>query len=215
MQQAGKKKFWLVKFAPFRTSWDGIVKAGSFTPRGIRCPQARNNLARMAVGALALFFHSQEHRCFTGILTVTRAAYPDPTSADPRWLTCDFAPLQTLAEPVSLAQIKTTPALANFPLIRQPRVAVLPLSTFECAAILHLASTPFPAAPAARQKPIATLVDRILTAKRTNPAADITVMEQELDGMVSALYGTSPHEATAEPSTPIIKPSARQDKVPR
>ena len=185
MQQAGKKKFWLVKFAPFRTSWDDIVKAGSFTPRGIRCPQARNNLARMAVGDLARLFHSQEHRCFTGILTVTRAAYPDPTSADPRWLTCDFAPLQTLADPVSLAQIKSNPALANFPLIRQPRVAVLPLTAFECAAILRLASTPFPAVPTAKQKPIATLVDRILTAKRTNPAADIISIETDLDALVN------------------------------
>ena len=53
---------------------------------------------------------------------------------------------------------------------------------------------PIPDVPAAKQAPIAALVDRILTTKRTNPTADVTVLEQELDGMVSTLYGQTEPE---------------------
>ena len=35
---------WLVKFAPFRTSWAEILRHGSFTLRGVRNPAARNYL---------------------------------------------------------------------------------------------------------------------------------------------------------------------------
>lgn len=195
MQPVEEKKFWMVKYAPFRTSWGEIVKAGCFTPRGIRCPQARNNLARMAVGDLAFFYHSQEQRCFTGIMSVTRAAYPDPTSADPKWLTCDFAPLQTLATTVPLAKIKAEAALADFPLLRQPRVAVLPLTSLQFVAILHLASTPFPSIPSAQQVPITAFVDRILTTKRDTPSADVTALEAEIDALVNELYHLKPDEA--------------------
>lgn len=45
-----------------------------------------------------------------------------------------------------------------------------------------------------RQPPLVALVDRILAAKRANPAADIAALERDLDGMVSALYGLSAHE---------------------
>ena len=33
-----KKYYWLVKFAPFRTSWSEIVRRGTFTLRGVRSP---------------------------------------------------------------------------------------------------------------------------------------------------------------------------------
>ena len=64
-------------------------------------------------------------------MAVTRAAYPDPTSADPQWLTCDFAPLKTLARPVSLDTIKADSRLAQMALVRQPRLAVMPVTAAE------------------------------------------------------------------------------------
>ncbi len=71
---------------------------------------------------------------------------------------------------------------------------------------------PIPDVPPERQQPLVALVDRILTARAADPAADIAAMEQELDGMVSALYGIDPHAAAAEQSAPSVKPSTRKDK---
>ena len=60
-------------------------------------------------------------------MEVTREAYPDPTSANPRWLTCDFAPVKTLAHPVSLEAIKADSRLATLPWFAT-RLAVMPLT---------------------------------------------------------------------------------------
>lgn len=119
---------WLVKFAPFRTPWADIVKRGTFTMRGVRSPAARKHLSEMRLGDAVLFYHSQKELAVVGVMEVTREAYPDPTSADPQWLTCDFAPVKTLTRPVPLDTIKADSRLATLALVRQPRLAVMPVT---------------------------------------------------------------------------------------
>jgi predicted RNA-binding protein with PUA-like domain len=126
-----------VKFAPFRTPWKDIVKRGAFTLRGVRSPAARKHLSEMHQGDEVLFYHSQQELAVVGVMEVTREAYPDPTSADPRWLTCDFAPVKTLAHPVSLEAIKADSRLATLPLVRQPRLAVMPLTVEQFQIIVN------------------------------------------------------------------------------
>lgn len=122
---------WLIKFAPFRTSWTEIVQRGQFTLRGVRSPEARKNLASMLRGDEVLYYHSQKELAIIGVMQVSREAYPDPTSADPRWLTCDFTPLKTLPRPVTLAQLRADPRLATLALLNQPRLAVMPITAAQ------------------------------------------------------------------------------------
>lgn len=123
-----EKRYWLVKFAPFRTSWSEIVRRGTFTFRGVRSAEARNNLKAMRLRDPVLFYHSQHERAVVGLMEVSRRAYPDPTSADPQWLTCDFVPIRSLARPVLLAEVKAEPRLADIAIVRQPRLAVVLLT---------------------------------------------------------------------------------------
>ncbi len=132
--------YWLVKFAPFRTSWADIVWRGTFTMRGVRNRQARNNLAAMRKDESVLYYHSQQELAVVGIMKIVREAYPDPTSSDPQWLTCDFIPDITLPRPVTLAEIKAELAIMNIALIRQPRLAVMKLAKEEFETIVHMAS---------------------------------------------------------------------------
>lgn len=120
---------WLIKFAPFRTSWTEIVQRGTFTLRGVRSRVARKHLSSMRLGDQVLFYHSQQGLAIVGMMQVTREAYPDSTSADPQWLTCDFTPLQTLPRPVTLAEIKADSRLATLALLIQPRLAVMPVAS--------------------------------------------------------------------------------------
>ncbi len=129
---------WLIKFAPFRTSWSEIVRAGNFTLRGVRNNQARKHLASMRIGDTVLFYRSQECQAIVGILEVSRAAYPDPTSADPRWLTCDFAPVRAILPPISLAKLRSDARLGQLALLRQPRLAVMPIGQEHWQFILSL-----------------------------------------------------------------------------
>jgi len=124
-------KYWLIKFAPFRTSWAEIIARGVFTPRGIRNPQARKNLKAMQLGDRVFFFQSQKDQAVHGLMEVSRTAYPDPTSADPAWVTCDFRPLRTFAAPVTLSAIRTGQQFTKSFLLRQPRLSVMPLLTDE------------------------------------------------------------------------------------
>lgn len=123
-----EKRFWLIKFAPFRTPWAEIVKRGSFTLRGVRSPAARSNLFKMRLGDTVLYYHSQEELAVVGVLEVAREAYPDPTCADAQWLTCDFVPMKTLEHPVSLVAIKADQRLLTLAVVRQPRLSVMPVT---------------------------------------------------------------------------------------
>lgn len=136
-----KRNYWLVKFAPFRTSWNDIVRTGKFTLRGVRSHAARKHLAKMRVEDLVLFYHSQHEKAVVGILKVVREAYPDPTSADPKWLTCDFAPVRSLKNPVTLSQIRQRPELVHLPLLRQPRLSVMPINEADYGIIAHFEKT--------------------------------------------------------------------------
>jgi len=126
-----KNNYWVIKFAPFRTSWEEIVQRGVFTLRGVRNPEARNNLNKMKLHDLVFFYHSQKGRAIVGLLEVVHEAYPDPTTTDKKWVTCNFAPIRSLKVPVKLSYIRANPILVKTPLIRQPRLAVLPLSKKE------------------------------------------------------------------------------------
>lgn len=128
MSISEEKRFWLIKFAPFRTPWAEIVKRGSFTLRGVRSPAARSNLFKMRLGDKVLYYHSQEELAVVGVLEVAREAYPDPTCSNAEWLTCDFAPIKTLATPVSLEAVRADSRLMSLALVRQPRLAVMPIT---------------------------------------------------------------------------------------
>ncbi len=132
------KQFWLVKFAPFRTAWSEIVRRGTFTLRGVRSHQARNNLASMRKGDAVLYYHSQQELQIVGIMQVMTEAFPDPTSADSRWLTVTFSPVKTLATPVSLQTMRNVVDLSEIALIRQPRLSVMPLTQSQFDKIIAL-----------------------------------------------------------------------------
>jgi len=48
--------------------------------------------------------------------------------------------------------------------------------------------------PSEKQKPVARLVGRILSAKQRDAGADVSALERELDGLVAALYGLTDEE---------------------
>ena len=96
----------------------------------------------MQRGDLVLFYHSQQELAVVGIMQVQKESYPDPTSSNPRWLTCDFAPVNTLARPVPLAAIKSDPRLVTLALVRQPRLAVMPLTAEQFRIIVGISKDP-------------------------------------------------------------------------
>jgi hypothetical protein len=63
--------------------------------------------------------------------------------------------------------------------------------------INELATFPIPYATDKQQKSIIDLVDKILKVKRSNPSADASALEHEIDQQVHALYGLTLEEIAA------------------
>ena len=130
--------YWLVKFAPFRYSWNDCLRYGRFEIYSVRNPQARNNLRTMQLGDLTLFYHSQTEKQVMGIMKVIDEAHQDPTTTDSRWLSVTFEPIRALKQPVTLSQIKAEPELINIGLVKQQRLAVMPLSAGQFNHIVEM-----------------------------------------------------------------------------
>ena len=58
----------------------------------------------------------------------------------------------------------------------------------------YIQQLPIPIISLSEQQPLITLVNQILSAKQSNPAADTTVWEREIDRLVYGLYGLTEEE---------------------
>lgn len=130
--------YWLVKSEPFKYSWDKFVSDKKTSWDGVRNYAARNNLRDMKKGDQVLFYHSNEGLEIVGIAEVVKEAYQDPTTDDTNWVVVDLKPLRKLKNPVTLAEIKQTPPLANMSLIRLSRLSVSDVKKDEFDLILRM-----------------------------------------------------------------------------
>ncbi len=127
---------WLVKQEPSTYSFDDFVKEKKTDWTGVRNYQARNFLRDMKKGDDVLFYHSGDEKAVVGHSTVSKAAFPDPT--DDAWIAVELKAGKKLNNPVSLAQIKADPKLADILLVRNGRISVLPLTEAEYNRILKM-----------------------------------------------------------------------------
>ena len=140
------RSHWLIKSEPFKYSWDEFVSDGSTYWDGVRNYEARNNLQAMKKGDLALYYHSNEGKEVVGVAKVIGESYPDPTTQDERWVVVDFEPVAPLKRPVTLAEIKADPELADISLVRRGRLSVVPIEKAEFDYILKLGKKAAPKA---------------------------------------------------------------------
>jgi len=130
---------WLIKSEPFKYSWDQFVKDKQTFWDGVRNYAARNNLRDMKKGDEAFFYHSNEGLEIVGIAKVVKESYQDPTTEEDAWVVVDFKPVRKLKKPVTLAQMKADPRLANMDLLRLGRLSVGKVTDEEWNIVLELA----------------------------------------------------------------------------
>ncbi|MGZ3764129.1 MAG: EVE domain-containing protein [Mucilaginibacter sp.] len=132
---------WLVKSEPEKYSWEKFNQDGRAVWDGVRNFTARNNLRTMKEGDLVFFYHSNEGKHIVGIAKVVKEFYQDPTTEDPNWVVVDLVPFESLKRPVTLAEIKTEPALKDIQLVRLGRLSVVPITNAEFDKILAMANS--------------------------------------------------------------------------
>ena len=132
------KNFWLVKQEPSSYSWSDFVADRETSWTGVRNFTARNNLRKMQKGDEVLFYHSGDEKAVVGIAKVKRPAYPDSTAKEGDWSTVDLAAVRPLSRPVTLREIKANSRLKGIPLVRLPRLSVMPLEKSEFRHIVDM-----------------------------------------------------------------------------
>lgn len=131
-------QYWLVKSEPDTYAFDDLVRDGQTVWDGVRNPAAAKHLRTMAAGDEVFFYHSGPKPGVVGLAKVTRTAFPDPNDATGRWVAVELAAGPAVKAPVSLADIKAEPALADLAIVRQGRLSVSPVSAAEWKKILAM-----------------------------------------------------------------------------
>jgi predicted RNA-binding protein with PUA-like domain len=130
---------WLVKSEPTVYAFTDLERDGRTVWDGVRNHAAALNLKAMSQGDEVLFYHSQEGLAVVGVAKVARTAFPDASDPTGRFVAVELAPVRPLKRPVTLSEMKATPALANMAMVRQSRLSVSPVTDEEWRTILQMA----------------------------------------------------------------------------
>ncbi len=144
-----------MKSEPDDYSIDHLERDGTESWEGVRNYQARNYLRDMAVGDLAIFYHSSaKPPGAAGVCKISREAYPDSTQSDkksqyydpkskkedPRWSMVDVSFVEKFKEPVSLQALKDDPELDGMRVTQKgSRLSVQPVDKAHFKRVLKMA----------------------------------------------------------------------------
>jgi predicted RNA-binding protein with PUA-like domain len=127
---------WLVKSDPESYGFADLLRDGRTRWDGVKNALALRHMRSMAAGDEVLVYETGDLRAVVGTATVAKAPFPDPKAKDPRIVAVELAAGVALRRPVTLAELKGDPALAAFPLVRIPRLSVMPVAAAEWKAVL-------------------------------------------------------------------------------
>lgn len=132
-------KYWILKTEPDSYSYADLVREGRAVWDGVSNNAALKHMREMQPGDQALIYHTGDERRAVGLAEVTSGPYPDPQRGDEKLVVVDVRPLRELQRPVGLATIKAEPFFADFALVRQSRLSVVPVNPDQWARIMELA----------------------------------------------------------------------------
>lgn len=151
--------YWLMKSNPTFFGIDDLQRLGTEHWDGVHNYRARNFMRDdMQVGDKVFFYHSSAKPSgVAGIMTISKAGYPDPsqfhpehrhydpiaTEDQPRWYMVDVTFEQAFTDVLPLSALKSLPALEDSLLLKKgcEQLTVIPLTPKHWYAILDMAET--------------------------------------------------------------------------
>ncbi len=128
----------LFKEEPETYAWDTFLEDKRTTWTGVRNPAAQKHLRSVKKGDRIFYYHTGNEKAVVGIAKAANNAYLDP-GGDGHVV--DIVPVKKLRRPVTLAEIKKDRRFAQLPLVRAPRLSVMPLDDETFDAILKMSGT--------------------------------------------------------------------------
>ena len=126
---------WLVKEEPEHYSFDQFVADGTTVWSGVKNPLAQRHLRAMKKGDKVFYYHTGKEKAIVGIAKVVSEPRPDPKDTAGKQFVVELAAAKKLPRPVTLAEVKAVAKFADFPLVRLPRLSVMPVTEAQWQAI--------------------------------------------------------------------------------
>jgi predicted RNA-binding protein with PUA-like domain len=131
-------QYWLLKTEPGTYSFEDLEREGRAIWDGVTNNLALKNMRAMQRGDQAFIYHTGVEKSVVGVAEVVSDPYPDPKSSDPRLTVVDLQAKRRLPAAVPLSEIKARRDLAEFPLVRLPRLSVVPVTEDQWRLLLEM-----------------------------------------------------------------------------
>lgn len=118
---------YLFKEEPGTYSFADLERDGTTTWSGVKNALAQKHLRAVQKGDRIFFYHTGDEKAVVGVMEATAAAAPDPSDASGKLVAVTVKPVRRLKKPVTLVAIKADAAFANWELVRQARLSVMPV----------------------------------------------------------------------------------------
>ncbi len=132
-------QYWLLKTEPSDYSSSDLRKDGKTVWDGVSNNLALKHLRNIKEGDLAFLYHTGKERALVGIAEVISDPYPDPKKSDVKLVVVDVKAKEELPQSVSLAEVKADSAFSDFPLVRLPRLSIMPVTPPQWNRLLAMA----------------------------------------------------------------------------
>ena len=119
---------WLFKEEPDHYNYADLEREGRAVWDGVANNQALQHLRKVAKKDQVFCYHTGDVKAIVAVMEVISEPYPDPKEDDPKLVVVNVKAVRRLARPVTLAEIKADPALADWDLVRNSRLSVMPVS---------------------------------------------------------------------------------------
>jgi predicted RNA-binding protein with PUA-like domain len=133
---------WLFKEEPDHFSFADLEREGSTLWDGVSNNLALQHLRQVRCGDRAFFYHTGKEKAVVGEMKIVANPVPDPNGSEARLVVVDVRPVRRLRHPVSLARIKADSLLADWDLVRLPRLSVLPVTEEQWRRVEELSREP-------------------------------------------------------------------------
>ncbi len=133
---------WIFKQEPSCYGFSDLQRDGRTVWDGVANPLARKYLRQVKRGDLVFFYHTGKEKAVAGVMRAAADARDAPTAEDPKAVEVEVAPVMALARPVTLAEIKADPALADWDFVRLPRLSVVPVTEAQWKRVKELSAPP-------------------------------------------------------------------------
>lgn len=130
---------WLFKEEPDHYSFDDLRREGTTLWDGVTNALARQNLRKVRPGDRVWFYHTGKEKAIVGEMKVVSEPRPDPEDQDPKSVIVEVEAVRRLPHAVPLKTIKQDKGLADWELVRLPRLSVLPVTAGQWRRVEELA----------------------------------------------------------------------------